>query len=254
MEAELSPQEMQLLLAEARKLIAAEPPEAGSPDLDRRLAQIQSGQFEPSDQHRADGLMPVPTMSMIQPHHYQTSVMPKRPEMSKTDYFGAIAAIGVIGLFAIAGLGIIASLVVMAGKSAEGASYRATIEQLVADNQKLSSQAIKAAEDGKPRCYGLIVTSCGEQAEPSYQPVAQPKEMQVQAVEAPAQIALICDANAMATATPVNVRSGGGVEFAIVAQVPCGGAVEVLRYEPDGWSKVAAGAATGYMKTSFLGG
>ena len=240
-------QQLQGLLSESRQ------PEAGSVELDKALARIQGGQVEPTDMHRADGLVPAPDLGIPAVQgHYRPVTPPRRPELSKVDYFGTVAAIGVIGLFVFSIVGIIATLVVQVGKSSESASYRATIEELVQKNQELSAAAVKAAENGKPRCYGLFVQSCGEE-----QPQAQIEQPQVQAAAVPAQPAkrmatLVCDANATATQTPVNMRSGEGVQFPVVAQVPCGGAVEIIRLN-DSWSEVSANGFTGFMKNTFLG-
>lgn len=238
-------------------------PEAGSLELDRALARIQGGQMEPTDMHRADGLVPAPAMGIPAVQgHYRPVTPPKRPELSKVDYFGTVAAIGVIGLFVFSIVGIIATLVVQVGKSSEGASYRATIEELVKKNQELSAQAVKAAENGKARCYGLFVQSCGEAEAPAplpAQPQPQIEQPPVQSTAVPIvpagrkTAALVCEANAVATQTPVNMRSGGGIDFPVVSQVPCGGVVEVLQQTSE-WSMVTSGGVVGYMKSSFLGG
>lgn len=244
--AELSQKDMDNLLAEARKLIATQPPEAGSVDLDRQLAEIQSGQFEPSDQHRA-GL--TPTAMGVSPTYPR--VLPRRPELTKTDYLGTIAAIGVIGVLGLSAMGMIASLILMMGKSMEGESYRATIEQLVQDNQKLSLLNAETAKQTQPRCYGLIVTSCGEQPiSPSIQ--AEPTQETIAFQPNSDQRTLTCLANAIDTGTPVNVRAGGGTEFNILTQVPCGGVVDVIEDQTSGWSRVKTGTVIGYISTSFL--
>jgi hypothetical protein len=245
-------QQLQGLLSESRQ------PEAGSVELDKALARIQGGQVEPTDMHRADGLVPAPDLGIPAVQgHYRPVTPPRRPELSKVDYFGTVAAIGVIGLFVFSIVGIIATLVVQVGKSSESASYRATIEELVQKNQELSAAAVKAAENGKPRCYGLFVQSCGGEDQTPSQPEQQTEQPQNQLAATPVQPAkrlttLICDANAMETQTPVNMRSGEGVQFPVVAQVPCGGAVEIIRLN-DSWSEVSANEFTGFMKNTFLG-
>ena len=63
--------------------------------------------------------------------------------------------------------------------------------------------------------------------------------------------------SAVVTGNGVNMRSGPGTNYEVLASVPNGGSVQIVESAGDGWYKIifsgAGGAATtGYMKGDYL--
>ncbi len=54
------------------------------------------------------------------------------------------------------------------------------------------------------------------------------------------------------TSGKVNLRAAGSLEAAVIQTLEAGVSVEVLEYNPDGWSKVGVNGVSGYIKSEYL--